>query len=70
MQILGIIAIVVGVTLILVGRSLHRYMPPDYNEDDKESVENALLSTGKMLGGIGVFFMVVGVVCIAAGSIT
>ena len=68
MQILGIILVVVGFTLFFVGRSLHRYLPPDYNEDDRESVENALLHTGKLLSGAGIVFIVCGVVCAVAGS--
>ena len=68
MQILGLIGIIVGLTLFFVGRSLHRYIPPDYNEEDRESVVNALLHTGKMISGLGVFFIIVGAVCMSAAG--
>ena len=67
MQILGIIGILVGITLFLVGRSLPKYIPPDYSEDDKGDIEKALTNTGKILGMAGMVFAAAGILLIIAG---
>ena len=67
MQILGIIGILVGITLFIVGRSLPKYIPPDYNEADKGDIEKVLTNTGKILGVAGMVFAAAGLVLIIIG---
>ncbi len=62
MKILGIIVMVVGIALVLAGRLVERSLPPGYEENPDEDFLKLLQSVGKVLGGIGIFFLVAGIV--------
>lgn len=64
MQILGIIVMVVGVVLFMVGRNLDRYLPPDYQSEEDDGFLQLLQSTGRMIRGAGVVFLIAGIVCV------
>lgn len=64
MLILGIIILVVGITLLIVGKNVARSLPPNYQGEESDDFLGLLLSTGKLIGGAGVIFLVVGVICI------
>lgn len=63
MAILGIIMIVVGLTLMIVGRNVANNLPPGYQEDD-DSFLQLLQSMGNLLKGAGVVFIITGLGCI------
>lgn len=68
MQILGIIVIVVGVALFVVGKNMHRQLPPNYEEEDDGFLQ-LLLSVGKMVSGAGIVFVVIGLIFIILGVV-
>lgn len=69
MQILGILVIVVGVVLILVGKNVAGYLPPDY-QDGEDGFLQLVQSMGQQLRRAGLVFLAAGAVCIVAGFLT
>lgn len=67
MQILGSIISVVGVVLLIVGRNVGKYLPPDYQKEEEDGFLQLLQSMGRLLGGAGVVFLVIGIIMILSG---
>lgn len=67
MQILGIIISVVGVVLLIVGRNVDKYLPPDYQKEEDDGFLQLLQSMGRLLGGAGIVFLVIGIIMILSG---
>ncbi len=61
MQILGMIIIVVGIALIIVGKRVAGYLPPDFEEDSDDGFMQMLLSMGKIIMYAGIVFIVAGI---------
>lgn len=63
MMILACILIVTGLVLLVVGRNVTRYLPPDYqNEDD--GFRQLLQTMGNLIKGVGIVLLLAGVVCL------
>lgn len=67
MQILGIIILVTGIILLLVSKNISGNLPPNYQSAEDDGFLQLLQSMGKMVGGAGVFLVVIGVICILLG---
>lgn len=67
MQILGIIISVVGVVLLIVGTNVDKYLPPDYQKEEDDGFLQLLQSMGRLLGGAGIVFLVIGIIMILSG---
>lgn len=67
MGILGIIMIVVGVTLLAVGRNVANSLPPNYQQEEDEEFLKLLQKVGKMLSAAGILLILVGILCLLFG---
>ncbi|MCI8508863.1 MAG: hypothetical protein HFJ06_09915 [Lachnospiraceae bacterium] len=67
MQILGSIISVVGVVLLIVGRNVGKYLPPDYQKEEEDGFLQLLQSMGRLISGAGVVFLVIGIIMILSG---
>lgn len=67
MGILGIIMIVVGVTLLIVGRNVANSLPPNYQQEEDDGFSRLLQGVGKMLSAAGIAFILVGILCLILG---
>ncbi len=67
MQLLGIINLVTGLVLVLVGRNVSRGLPPSYQSENDDGFLQLLQSMGKLIGGAGVLFVIIGMVFIVIG---
>lgn len=70
MNILGIIIMVVGMALVIVGRNMGRYLPPNYQEEEEDGFLPLLQSMGSLLAKGGIVFCVVGIICILSGMLS
>ena len=64
MSILGIIVMVVGMVLVIVGRNMGRYLPPDYQAEEEDGFLSLLQSMGSLLTRGGILFCIAGIICI------
>lgn len=64
MDILGIIIIVVGLALLIAGRNMDRHLPPDYRSDEDDGFLQLLRSMGRLMSGMGIAFLIIGLCCI------
>lgn len=62
MQILGSIISVVGVVLLIVGRNVDKYLPPDYQKEEDDGFLQLLQSMGRLISGAGAVFLVIGII--------
>lgn len=69
MSILGIIVMVVGIALVIVGKNMGRYLPPNYQEEE-DGFLPLLQSMGGLLTKGGIVFCVVGIICILSGMLS
>ncbi len=69
MQILGIIILVTGIILFLVSKKISGNVPPNYQSGEDDDFLQLLQSMGKLVGGAGVFLVVIGVICILLGIV-
>lgn len=69
MQVLGIIMAVVGIALIITGKGMVKYLPPDYVEESDDGFKLLLIHMGKLLTGAGGVFLFLGVVLIIRGCL-
>ena len=60
MEILAIIVIITGLVLLIVGRNVPRYLPPNYQEEDDGFLQ-LLQTMGNLVKGAGVVLLVIGV---------
>lgn len=67
MQILGSIIGVVGVVLLLVGRNVDKYLPPNYQREEDDGFLELLQSMGKLISGAGAAFLVIGIIMVLSG---
>ncbi|MDE6760358.1 MAG: hypothetical protein K2J90_06675 [Lachnospiraceae bacterium] len=67
MQILGSIISVVGVVLLIVGRNVGKYLPPDYQKEEDDGFLQLLQSMGRLISGAGAVFLVIGIIIILSG---
>lgn len=67
MQILGIIILVTGIILFLVSKKISGNVPPNYQSGEDDDFLQLLQSMGKLVGGAGIFLVVIGVLCILLG---
>ncbi len=67
MGVLGIIMIVVGVTLLIVGRNVANSLPPNYQQEEDDGFLKLLQGVGKMISVAGVLFILVGILCLLFG---
>lgn len=63
MEILAIIVIITGLVLLIVGRNVPRYLPPNYQEEDDGFLQ-LLQTMGNLVKGAGVVLLVIGVACL------
>ena len=67
MQILGSIISVIGVVLLIVGRNVGKYLPPDYQKEEDDGFLQLLQSMGRLISGAGAVFLVIGIIIILSG---
>lgn len=63
MEILAIIVIITGLVLLIVGRNVPRYLPPNYQEEDDGFLQ-LLQTMGNLVKDAGVVLLVIGVACL------
>ena len=63
MEILAIIVIITGLVLLIVGRNVPRYLPPNYQDEDDGFLQ-LLQTMGNLVKGAGVVLLVIGVACL------
>lgn len=56
---------VVGLALLVVGKNITRYLPPNDQGDEGDEFLQLLQSVGKLLRGVGIAILVIGLVCLA-----
>lgn len=64
MQILGIIILVTGIILMLVSKNISGKLPLNYQNGEDDDFLQLLQSMEKLIAGVGIFLMVIGVICI------
>lgn len=67
MQILGIILLITGAVLMLAGRNVAGSIPPHYDANEDDDFRALLGQVGKFLKMIGVLLIIGGMICIAIG---
>lgn len=63
MEILAIIVILTGLVLLIVGKNVPKYLPPNYQEEDDGFLQ-LLQTMGNLVKGVGMVLLVIGVVCL------